>query len=871
MNLSPTRWSLSWPVPKSICALGVPWQWLLGLAAVLLFLIAPPSMVAQKATPKTPKDSVTALRGTVTTQDGSVVGGATVKLIRKAPTGTPATADTDENGRYEFLNLEPGDYAISIEGEGFKKIEKAVNLKAGDQKTQDFRLEIDVVREKVEVSGLATIISTESSSAPVAIVTNTQLVTLPTTQEKVKEVIPVTPGVVETLDSKLVFKGSGENESLLIINSTRNTDPVTGSFGITVPTDAVESFAVYKTPYDAGLGSFSGGLTTIETKPPADGFDVNISRLGITVLGKNGHMAGLGGATPAFTFDVPLIPHKLLLSEAFQYEMKKTTVEGLPWPNDISKRQGFNSFTTVEAILAKNHILTLTVNAFPLRTGHIDISALVPQPASNNLNQSGVAVAVSDRYEFDSGSVLSTVAQYTRFDSNAEGQGTADMLITPEGWGGNYFNTWSRRGKEFQFLTDYAFSKKQWLGSHEIRVGADIDWRSFFGITSSRPIQILREDDSLAETIDFGPAPSQTPSDSIFAEFAQDHWLLNPHVSVDLGLRLSTETSGWPAALAPRLGLAYSPGKDEKTVIRVGAGFFYGVLPLLALDWPANPTQTITQYETTGVPTAPPVTYTNAYTAGLNPLVSSVLPMQPSTTPRNFTWNAGVERELRKNMQLELNYLNSRTSYLFVVQPFTAATVSDQSFMALTNTGSSMYHELEFSVHYKFRQNDQLKASYIFSRARGDLNNLSSVMIPFAAPVIRPDVYGILSSDIPNRIIAWGIFAFPWKLTFSPLVDIHSGFPYSPVDVTQQYVGTPNGERFPEFFSLDLKAYRTFRIPFLKGKGGKGHHFRLGGYSINVTNHGNYNTVYNNAASPAFGKFVGLLYRHEGMNLDFVD
>src|SRR5271157_1423296 len=871
MNESPCRSRHACFARTRCCLPGVPWQWLLGLGVALVFLFVPFPVVAQNTTPITGNDSVAALRGTVTSQDGSAVAGATLKLIRKAPAGTPANAEADENGHYEFLNLEPGDYSISVEGEGFKRTEKAVLLKAGDQRIQDFRLEVEAVRERVEVSGLAPIMSTESSSVPVAVVTNTQLVTLPTSQEKVKEVIPMTPGVVQTLDSKLVFKGSDENQSLLIINSARNTDPVTGTFGITVPTDAVESFAVYKTPYDASLGSFSGGLTTIETKPPADSLDVNISRLGITILGKNGHMVGLGGATPAIFFDVPLIAHKLLLSEAFQYELKKTTVEGLPWPYDISKRQGFNSFSTVEAILAKNHILTLTVNAFPLRTNFIDISALVPEPASNSLNQSGVAVAVSDRYEFESGSVLSTMAQYTRFDSNAHGQGTADMVITPQGWGGNYFNAWSRRGKEFQSLTNYEFSKKQWLGSHEIRVGADIDWRSFVGITASRPIQILREDSSLAEKIGFGAAPAQTPSDSVFAEFVQDHWLLNSHMSVDLGLRLSTETTGWPAALAPRLGLAYSPGKDEKTVIRAGAGFFYGVLPLLAENWSANPTQTITQYETTGVPAAPPVTYTNAYTAGLNPLVSPVLPTQPSTTPRNFTWNAGVVRELRKNLQLELSYLNSRTTYLFEVQPFTAAAVSDESFMALTNTGSSLYYEMEASVHYRFRQSDQLKASYIWSHARGDLNSLSNVMVPFAVPVIRPDVYGILGSDIPNRVIAWGIFALPWKITFSPLVDIHSGFPYSPVNVTQQYVGTPNGVRFPEFFSLDIKAYRTFRVPFLKGKSGKEHHFRLGAYSLNITNHGNYSTVYNNVASPDFGKFVGFLYRHEGMTLDFVD
>jgi hypothetical protein len=497
-----------------------PRQWFLPLAGALFFLLTPFVAFAQKASNAANRPG-TSLKGTVTTQNGDVLAGATVKLATIPPIGVPATAETDENGHYEFDNLQSGNYSISVQGTGFKRAEKAVLLKDGEQSVQNFSLDVATVVETVQVTGMATIMSTESSSAPVSVVTNTQLVTLPTQQEQVKEVIPVTPGVVRTLDSKLVFKGSDENQSLLIINSTRNTDPVTGSFGITVPTDAVESFAVYKTPYDSSLGSFSGGLTTIATKSPPDRLDFNITKLGITVLGKNGHMSGLGGANPSISFDVPLIAHKLLFSEAFQYEMKKTTVEGLPWPYDISKKQGFNSYSTVEAILGTNHLLTLTVNAFPLRTEHIDISALIPQPASNSLNQSGVAIALSDRYEFESHAVLSTVGQYTRFDSNAHGYGPEDMLITPQGYGGNYFNTWSRRGKEFQFLSTYEFSKKEWHGSHEIRVGVDIDWRSFFGTTVSHPIQILRGDNSLAETVNFSSVPAQTPSDSIFAEFVQ--------------------------------------------------------------------------------------------------------------------------------------------------------------------------------------------------------------------------------------------------------------------------------------------------------------------------------------------------------------
>src|SRR6266852_3039397 len=788
------------------------------LLAVLVFLCAVGCAFAQESPAKKGSAQAASLHGTVsTTQDNSLAGlaGVSVKLSREGASEAPLAATTDENGRYEFKNLEPGTYTIVVSGTGFKSATKPIVINPKQQAVQDFSLQLNVISEKVEVSETATAVSTESAAAPPATITSTELTTLPTPEEKVKEVLPFTPGVIKTLDSKLTFKGADENQSLLLVNSARTTDPVTGSFGVPIPTDAVESFAVYKTPYDASLGSFSGGLTTIETRPPDDQYSFKLRGIVPSVLGKNGSMVGLAEAIPGVSFDAPLIPHKFLLSESFQYEMKKTTVEGLPWPFDISKRQGFNSFTTLEAILAPNHVLTMTVNAFPLRQQHVDISALVPLGASNDLDQSGVAIGLNDKYQLGSGAILAVVAQYMRFDSNAHGQGPEDMLITPQGYGGNYFNLWSRRGKEFQAVPSFQFPKVHWHGEHEIRVGADIDYRSFFGTTFSHPIQILRLDNSLSQQITFSAAPSQSPSDSSVAEFLQDHWVLDSHWSVDLGARISSETTGWSAAIAPRAGVAYSPGKSGKTVIRAGAGIFYGVLPLLAANFAANPNRTITEFDTTGLlPIGTPITYTNAYVGNLNPLTSSVLPSHPGTTPRDVTWNGQIEHELHKNLQLRVGYLDSHATYLFTVNPFTSAT-GGPSFEGLTNTGSSHYREMEASAHYSLREHDQINVSYIWSRARGDLNSLSNVYIPFAAPVIRPNVYGILSSDIPNRVVGWGIFALPWKLTFSPLVDVHSGFPYSPIDVQQQYVGTPNGKRFPEYFSLDMKLYRQFRVPFL--------------------------------------------------------
>ena len=849
-------------------------SWLRAAAALWVLLLATVPAFGQTAPASDDKVQLGSIHGTLSTTqaDGSGgLAGISVQLTAKPPASGPLTADTDDAGHYEFKDLKPGAYTISINQAGFAPFTKSLELKPGAAAIVDVRLELQTVSEQVEVSETTQSIATEDATTPSVSLTQRQLISLPTAQEKVREVLPVTPGVVKTMDGKLDFKGSDENQSLLLVNSARTTDPVTGSFAVPVPTDAVQSFNIYKTPYNAGLGSFTGGLVDVETKPPDDGFTYRLKSFIPSVLGKNGSMIGLQEATPGIDFSVPIIKHKLLFSEIFQYDMKKRTVRGLPWPFDISKKQGFSTFSTLEAILSKNHVVTLTVNAYPLRVQHADINALVPQPASNDLNQTGETVGLTDRYQFDSGAIFSTIAQYTRFDSNAHGQGLADMLVTPQGYGGNYFNRWSRKGKEFQLVSAYQFAEKHWFGRHEIHAGVDFDHRSYTGTSNSNPVQILNQDGTLAEQITFLPGAVQSASDSAVAEFVQDHWVLNSHWSTDLGARLSTEANGWSAAVAPRAGVAYSPGDSGKTVIRAGVGLFYSLLPLLASDFTANPTQVITPYNA-GVPSGLPVAYTNAYVGGLNPLTASGLPNQTDTTPRNLTWNVQVEQELRKNVFLRVGYLDSHTSYLFTVNPFTAP-VGEQSFLALANTGSSHYRELETTVHFTVHGNHEVNASYIRSQTRGDLNNLSSVLIPFEQPVIRPNVYGILPYDIPNRVVAWGIFSLPKKIKFSPIADLHSGQPYSNIDTLQNYVGTPNGQRFATFFTLDIKVYRQFRVPFFgsdHGKG-KGHHVRLGFYSLNVTNHGNFNAVYNNVTAPNFGQFAGFLDRREGAVIDFVD
>jgi hypothetical protein len=848
-------------------------RWARRAVAVFMMFAATIPAFGQAGRSSSDKSQAASIKGTISTKQedaSSDLSGISVKLSAIPPEGEPLSADTDEAGHYEFKNLKPGKYTVSVSQQGFKAVSKTVSVSPGQVAVQDFTLELETVSQQVEVKEQTQVISTESVANPEATITHTDLVALPTPEEKIREVIPITPGVIKTMDGKLTFKGADENQSLFLVNSAQTADPVTGSFSIAVPTDAVQSFAVYKTPYNAGLGSFSGGLTTIETKPPQEQWNYYVKNIVPSILGKNGSMVGIAQATPGVDFGGPLIEGKLFFSEVFQYDMKKTTVRGLPWPDDITKKQGFNSFTTLELILSPKQILTLTVNAFPLRQQHVGINALVPQPASNDLNQKGIALHLSDKYQQESGAIFSAIAQYTRFDSNAHGEGLDDMLISPAGWGGNFFNQWTRRGKQFQFLPSYQFAQKHWLGKHEIHVGVDVNYRSYFGLSTANPIQLLEQDGTLDEEINFQPAAAQITSDTSVAEFVQDHWILNPHWTVDAGARLSSETSGWSAAFAPRVGVAYTLDKEGKTVIRSGAGLFYSMLPLLAANFDVNPTRVISLFDPTGQLIAPPVTYTNAYVGGSNPLTTGILPQGPGTTPRNFTWSLEADHELRRNVVLRVGYIDSHTTYLFVVNPFTGAP-GENSFLGLTNTGSSHYREVETTVRFTVHQNNEVNASYIWSRSRGDLNNLSDVMIPFLQPVIRPNVYGILPSDVPQRVVTWGVFALPKKFTFSPILDVHSGYDYSNVDVLQDYVGTPNGQRFATYLSLDVKIYRLFQVPFLGAKSGKIHHIRLGFYALNVTDHGNFNAVYNNVTAPNFGQFVGFLDRRDGAVIDFID
>jgi hypothetical protein len=464
-----------------------------------------------------------------------------------------------------------------------------------------------------------------------------------------------------------------------------------------------------------------------------------------------------------------------------------------------------------------------------------------------------------------SGGILTSLVKFTRFVSYAHGQGALDMLITPDGWRGNFFNSWARSSDQEEVLQNYQFPKKSWLGKHDFKIGGDFVHRTYSGTSDSRPVQLLGPKGSVAERIDFTGLASLAAKDSEGSLFFEDHWTLSEQVALDLGLRYSGQSIGTLTALDPRAGLVYSPRGNGKTILRTGFGVIHDRVPLLAGDFTHNPVRTQSFFNEQGNLLGPPQVLRNVYVE-VDERGRHIIPpgRDLENTPYNLTWSAEIDHEIRPHMVVRLSYLASRTRDQFILDP-THLQGAD-SVLLLTNTGRSRYDELEATMRLQPTERSELNISYVHSRTRGDLNSLEEVYVPFEQPVIRPDRYAALASDVPNRIITWGTFPVPWGITASPVLDLHTGFPYSNIDVLQDYVGLPNSQRFPTFFSIDLRLMKNFRIPFLPWIS---KYTLRGGLNIfNITNHSNPRDVFNNVVSPLFGNFMGFQHRLYEGNLD---
>jgi len=209
--------------------------------------------------------------------------------------------------------------------------------------------------------------------------------------------------------------------------------------------------------------------------------------------------------------------------------------------------------------------------------------------------------------------------------------------------------------------------------------------------------------------------------------------------------------------------------------------------------------------------------------------------------PRSNAWNVELDRQVMSNLAVRVAYQQRNTRDSFEVTPSGAE-------LMVSNSGRDSYREFQVTGTYQVRRNS-VNASYVRSRAFGDLNDFNQFFGNAPVAVIQPNARGRLSFDAPNRFLIWGEIAAPWKITLLPVLDLHTGFPYSIENQLREYVGPRNVDRFPGFASFDLQVTKEVRLPGF----GKGRKAKVGFAVFNLFNHFNPRDVQNDLDSYRFG------------------
>lgn len=100
-------------------------------------------------------------QGVVTDAQGGVLVGVTVTLRSRDDGGPPSATVTDQAGRYRFVSLGAGRYALTFELPGFETLAREVAVEAGAAVTVDARLSLAPLAEAtVEVVGVTPVAGT---------------------------------------------------------------------------------------------------------------------------------------------------------------------------------------------------------------------------------------------------------------------------------------------------------------------------------------------------------------------------------------------------------------------------------------------------------------------------------------------------------------------------------------------------------------------------------------------------------------------------------------------------------------------------------------------------------------------------------------
>jgi hypothetical protein len=223
------------------------------------------------------------IAGTVTDSKGGVVPNARITITNTDQQVVARTLTTDDHGQYVAPLLPVGQYSVTAEIAGFKKVKQSgVVLNVNDKLAVNFTLEVGAVSESVTVEANPLRVETQSATAT-GVITGTQVRELSLNSRNYAALVLLVPGASDSGNADQIFPGAtaplGTNLMTFQINGNRreennwqvdgadNVDRGSNLTLLSFPSvDAISEFRVVHGVYDAESGRSAGAQVNVITR-----------------------------------------------------------------------------------------------------------------------------------------------------------------------------------------------------------------------------------------------------------------------------------------------------------------------------------------------------------------------------------------------------------------------------------------------------------------------------------------------------------------------------------------------------------------------------------------------------------------------------
>lgn len=242
----------------------------------------------------------TSLRGVVSDAKGGVLQGATV-TINDPQNGFTRTVKTDGQGEYQFLQLQPSTYNVTVNATGFAELKQdKVQLLVSVPSTVNFTLQVQGQAITVEVTGEATHVNTTDATMGNAFETK-QIVELPFEGRNPVEILSLQAGVTYTnptsgsaidnmFDTRAgATNGGRSDQTNITLDGVDNNDQSNGfafQGAVRSTLDSVEEFRVTTSNANADEGRSSGAQVQLITKSGTNSWHGHAEELNRSNIGE---------------------------------------------------------------------------------------------------------------------------------------------------------------------------------------------------------------------------------------------------------------------------------------------------------------------------------------------------------------------------------------------------------------------------------------------------------------------------------------------------------------------------------------------------------------------------------------------------------